>query len=120
MRRAAQAANKLPEYAHSVGLESRASGMARLEPTSAIPQPPWVAGPVFLEWDRFERYPNYLAAHIVDGLLESEGVPVIIEAVTPLPGGETSALCVPKKLVHRARWIVAWPPPMDKELTFLA
>ena len=120
MRRAAQAAKKIHEQAHSIGLESRASDMARLEPTSAIPEPPWPTGPVFQEWERFERYPNYIAAHIVGGLLESEGVPAIIEAVTPITGVETSALWVPKKLVHRARWILAWGPPTDKELIFLA
>ena len=120
MRRAAQAAKELREYALSVSLESRASGMAQLEPTSAIPEPPWPSGPVLQDWERFERYPNYLAAHIVAGLLETEGVPTIIEAVTPVTGVETSALWVPKKLVHRARWILAWPAPTDRELIFLA
>jgi len=65
-------------------------------------------------------YPNYLAAMIVAGLLESEGVPTIVESIGPFPGTSSSAIWVPKELVHRARWILSWPPPTDSELTFLA
>ena len=33
----------------------------------------------YVQWDEFERYPNFWAGHIIGGLLENEGVPVIVE-----------------------------------------
>src|ERR1700681_2758991 len=97
--------------------------MGRLDAVSAgAAEPPWDAPPYLLlrEWERFARYPNYLAAHIVAGLLENEGVPTIVESIAPLPGTDASAVWVPKELFHRARWILAWPPPTEAELLFLA
>lgn len=69
---------------------------------------------------RFARYPNYLATHIVAGLLENEGVPTLVEFFAPFPVTDSSAIWVPKELLHRARWILAWPPPTEAELLFLA
>ena len=52
------------------------SAMAQLGTLSTAAEPAWPspAHPSFREWRRFARYPNYLAAHIVGGLLENEGV----------------------------------------------
>jgi len=73
------------------------------------------------EWQRFSRYRSNLDAHIVAGLLENEGVPTIIESVgVSVDANSPCMLWVPKELSHRARWILAWPPPTDAELIFLA
>jgi hypothetical protein len=74
-----------------------------------------------LQWERFARYPDYVAAHIVAGLLENEGVPAVVESIGVFPDVTSfSTIWVPKELAHRARWILAWPPPTEAELTFLA
>ena len=85
-------------------------------------EPPWPdpSGVSYWEWERFGRYSNYIAAQIVAGRLEMEGVPAIVEAIGAFPGTDCSAIWVPKKLLHRACWILAWSPPTDAELTFLA
>ena len=49
--------------------------------------------------------------------LEFEEVPRKVEA-RALENGRESQFCV--SLAHRARWIVAQPPPSDEELNFLA
>jgi hypothetical protein len=69
---------------------------------------------------RFAEYDNYLAAQIVAGRFEAEMIPVVVENKGFFPGEVCAALWVPKPLAHRARWICAWPPPSDAELTFLA
>jgi hypothetical protein len=97
--------------------------MVRTEPSATAQEPLWPqtprSGPV--EWERLERYAEYLAAEIVAGLLESEGVPAFVESMTPFPGMSSYAsVWVPEALAHRARWILAWPPPSEAELTFLA
>jgi len=53
--------------------------------------------------------------------LEFEEVPYKVEA-RALENGRESQFCVfvAKALAHRARWIVAQPPPSDEELNFLA
>lgn len=98
------------------------SNIAQMEVSAAAAEPVWPSpSPEFLrEWERFARYPNYLAAMIVAGLLENEGVPTVVESIGPFPGTNSSAVWVPRELVHRARWILAWPPPSDAELTYLA
>ena len=98
------------------------AGAAQLEVSAAAAEPPWPSFPRidFREWRRFSRYPNYLAAHIVAGLLENEGVPTIVESFGVIPGVDSSAIWVPKELMHRARWILALSPPSDAELLFLA
>jgi len=85
------------------------------------PEPPWLPpdhDPI--EWETFERYPNYLAAQIVAGLLENEGVPAIVTTWTAFLGIASAAVWVPKYLLHRTRWIMALAPPSDSELLFLA
>jgi hypothetical protein len=73
-----------------------------------------------IEWEIFARFPNYLAAEIVAGLFQNEGLPSIVQAWNSVPGVGTVAVWVPKFLMHRARWIVALAPPTDAELLFLA
>ena len=86
------------------------------------PEPPWFPPPDMerVEWEAFAVYSHYLAAHIVAGLFENEGVPTIITAWTAFPGISSATLWVPKHLMHRARWIAALPTPSDAELSFLA
>jgi hypothetical protein len=86
-----------------------ASNMAQLEVSAAAAEPVWPSPSAgFLrEWERFARYPNYLVAMIVACLLETEGVPTVVESIGPFPGTSSSAIWVPRELVHRARWILA-------------
>jgi hypothetical protein len=96
--------------------------MTQVEVSAAAAEPPWPNQPRtdFRDWRQFARYPNYLAAHIVAGLLENEGVPTVVESFGVFPGADSSAIWVPKELMHRARWILALSPPSDAELLFLA
>jgi hypothetical protein len=53
--------------------------------------------------------------------LENEGVPVVIETNSALPGAMSdTTVWVPQPLAHRARWILALQPPTEAELRFLA
>src|SRR5262245_30797310 len=85
-------------------------------------EPPWTVPPNLagIEWEICAHYPNYLAAQIVAGLFENEGLPSIIAAWASFPGVGSAALWVPKPLIHRARWITAQAGPTDAELLFLA
>ena len=88
---------------------------------AATPPGPLRHGGLRLEWVPFAKYPNHLAAQIVAGLLEGEGVPAIIEAIGASPSfGDAAVVWVPRQLLHRARWVFAWPPPTEAELAFLA
>lgn len=92
------------------------------EATATAADPAWQQVPPgsLLEWERFASYPNYLVAHIVAGRLKLEGVPTFIECIGILPDGTSRAtIWVIKKLAHRARFVLAWPPT-DSELLFLA
>ena len=109
----------------SSALEVRSiSGAPQLTATVAAfgPEPPWSPPPDInrVDWEPFAVYPNHLAAHIVAGLLENEGLPTVITAWTAFPGAASATLWVPKHLMHRARWIAALSPPGDAELLFLA
>ena len=107
---------------HVQPLEPRAGAASMTQVEAAAAEPPWPSQPHvdFRDWRRFARYPNYLAAHIVAGLLENEGVPTVVESWGSFPGADSSAIWVPKELMHRARWILALSPPSDAELLFLA
>lgn len=99
------------------------SSVAHTQPLSGAAEPPWASPPAapVREWERFGRYPNYLAAQIVAGFLENEGVPTLVESIGVFPDVTSySTIWIPKELAHRARWILAWPPPTEAELTFLA
>jgi hypothetical protein len=98
---------------------SRPSG----PPVDAAAQLTWPQRrrPEYQRWEEFVRYPNFWEAHIIGGLLRAEGLPTRIEFMWPsLDLMSYSVVWVPKGLSHRARWILAWPPPTDAELTFLA
>lgn len=108
-------------------LESRSPGIlssaVHTEASSDAIEPP-IPAPVgggWREWERFSWYQNDLNAHIAAGLLQNEGVPTIIESVgVSVDATSPCTLWVPKELLHRARWILAWPPPTHAELIFLA
>jgi len=98
------------------------SSTLNVTPTAVPPEHQWPEIPTgaFSEWVRFARYFNDLEAHIVAGRLSADGVPCVVEPTGPFPGIMTCALWVPKLLAHRARWVLAWAPFTDAELTFLA
>jgi hypothetical protein len=86
-------------------------------------QSPWPREPRFphFQWETFQRLSDPFEAYIVAGRLDAEGVPTNV-VVTP-PGVDFSHVCeiwVPRELMHRARWVLAWSPVSDAELTFLA
>jgi hypothetical protein len=91
-------------------------------PTATAAEPPWPTPDdnEVDEWRRFEGLHNHMSACIVSGLLESEGVPTIIESSGIFPDTESSFIWVPKQLVHRARWVMSFAQPTENELTFLA
>jgi hypothetical protein len=100
------------------------SGLPQVAATAAVPElePPWITPPDVdrVDWAAFAVYPHHLAAHIVSGLLENEGLPTIVTAWTAFPDVASATVWVPKHLMHRARWIEALAPPGDAELLFLA
>jgi hypothetical protein len=73
-----------------------------------------------VEWERFMSFHDPLEAHIVAGRLNSDGVPTIVVPAPAIDFSATSDLFVPRHLVHRAHWVLAWPPLSDEELLFLA
>ena len=91
-------------------------------PTNPVgPEPPESphAGPI--EWHCFLIFASPLEGHIVAGQLETEGVPTFVEVNTLcFDGTPGSILWVPLHLLHRARWILSWPPVSEAELDFLA
>jgi len=78
------------------------------------------ASPSTGRWECFSTFYDPLAAHIVAGRLNVEGVPAIVEAWSRLDFTWACEVWVPSELAHRARWIMAWEPPSEAELTFLA
>ena len=109
----------------SSALEARAiSGSPQTDTTAAVfgTEPPWLLPPNLteIEWEIYAFYPNYLAAQIVAGLFENEGLPSIVVAWTSLPGVGSATVWVPKLLMHRARWIAAQEAPTEAALLFLA
>ena len=61
-----------------------------------------------------------LDAHIVAGRLNAEGVPTIVLTVLGLDSTNNAEILVPRALMHRARWVLAWPPVPEEELLYLA
>ena len=75
----------------------------------------------FTYWDELARYPNFWEGHIVCGLLISEGVTAAVRNTWPGPDlASHSVVWVPRELMRRAHWILAWPAPSESELIFLA
>jgi len=96
---------------------------ARGEPTSTVAEPPWPSQEeeTLSEWERFSRYPIAVSAHIVAGLLNHEGVPTIVESLGfSVEFTNWTTIWVPKRLLHRARWVLAWDAPTEAELIFLS
>ena len=71
-------------------------------------------------WVRFLAFLDPLEARIVAGRLEVEGVPAVVLESPGFDLGSVAAILVPKVLLHRARWVLAWPEPSDEELLLLA
>jgi hypothetical protein len=91
-------------------------------PSDASAEPPWPEFPSHqkVPWERFMSFPGAMEAHIVAGRLNAEGVPTLVLSA---PGFETlftAEILVPKALLHRARWVLSWPPASEEELLFLA
>ena len=91
-------------------------------PSDAASEPPWPELPPHqkVQWERFMRFPGPMEAHIVAGRLNADGVPTIVLAAPGLEFLFTAEILVPKALLHRARWVLAWPPASEVELLFLA
>jgi hypothetical protein len=97
-------------------------GVAELRPTDAAAEPPWPDLPSHhpIRWERFMRFFGPLEAHIVAGRLNVEGVPTIVLSALGLDPSNNAEILVPHHLLHRARWVLAWPAVAEEELLFLA
>ncbi len=72
-------------------------------------------------WEKFEDFGNQASAEALAGRLRLDGVPAQIERISPLPGlNEGFRVVVPKRLAHRARWILASIDTTESELAYLA
>ena len=91
-------------------------------PTDAAAEPPWPEPPPHeeLRWECFLRFLGPLEAHIVAGRLNAEGVPTVVLSAPGMDLSFTAKILVPAHLLHRARWVMAWPPASEAELLFLA
>ena len=91
-------------------------------PSDAAIEPPWPEFPSHqaVQWERFMAFPEPMEANIVAGRLNAEGVPTIVLATPGLDFLFTAEILIPRGLMHRARWILAWPPASEEELLFLA
>lgn len=96
--------------------------VAALGPREAAAEPPWPDFPPDREvrWERFMRFFGPLEAHIVAGRLNVEGVPTIVLTALGFEFPDNAVILVPRSLLHRARWVLAWPPMPDDELLYLA
>jgi len=126
-RIAANPITKPPKAEHSSSVASDPAvravrGVAELGPRDAAAEPPWSHLPPHQEvrWERFMRFFGPLEAHIVAGRLNVEGVPTIVLTALGLDPSNNAEILVPRHLIHRARWVLAWPPVSEEELQFLA
>ena len=61
------------------------------------------------------------SAEVFAGMLRSEGVPVEVRTISPLPGiVDEVQVHVPASLAHRARWFINSSKVTDEELCFAA
>ena len=97
-------------------------GVIERGPQDAATEPPWPEPPSDQEvrWIHFMRFPGPLAAHIVAGRLNVEGVPTVVLSALALDLSNVAEILIPCHLTHRARWVLAWPPVSEEELQFLA
>src|SRR5690349_11403457 len=103
-------------------LPVRSVPLEELGPRDSGAEPPWPEFPrqQELHWETFMRFSAPMEAHIVAGQLNAEGVPTVVLSAAGLEFVFAVELLVPRALVHRARWVLAWPPLSDEELLFLA
>jgi hypothetical protein len=87
----------------------------------SLESPPWLplGDESSIEWENFQEFGDDLAARIVAGRVEYEGVPTFIET-RPHWSGFRVIVRVPRPLLHRARWLMSLPFPTESELGFLA
>jgi hypothetical protein len=97
-------------------------GIAHSGPADATAEPPWPQLPQGgeIHWERFLRYLSPFEAQIVAGRLNAEGVPTIVVSALPVDFSSNAEILVPRYLIHRARWVLAWPPVTEEELLFLS
>ena len=100
----------------------RSVRVVQLSPRDVAAEPPWPDLPPHqkVQWERFMRLPGPLEAHIVAGRLNVEGVSTVVLSSPAVDLSNTAELLVPRELMHRARWVLAWPPVPEEELAFLA
>src|SRR5258706_8938374 len=91
-------------------------GGIALGPRDAAAEPPWPDFPPHQEvrWERFMRFFHPLDAHIVAGRLNVEGVPTIVLSALGLDSSSNAEILVPRSLMHRARWVLAWSPVSEE------
>ena len=97
-------------------------GVVEFGPRDAAAEPPWPELPSDqqLRWERFMRFPGPLEAHIVAGRLNVEGVPTVVLTALAVDLSNAAEILVPRHLMRRARWVLAWPAVPEEELQFLA
>ena len=73
------------------------------------------------EWQPFQTFSDRGSAEARAVVLDSEGVPALIESSKLVAGIETRhSVLVPASLVHRAKWVLADTDLTDSELDYLA
>ena len=73
------------------------------------------------EWEPFLGFASRASADVVAIILESEEVPILIEASHLVAGIESDfVIFVPAHLAHRARWVLAQSDFTESELNYLA
>jgi hypothetical protein len=105
-----------------LAVRSVRGGAVGLGPSDATAEPPWPELPAGqeLRWERFMRFAGPFEAHIVAGRLNLEGVPTVLLSALGPDLSDKAEILVPCHLMHRARWVMAWPSVPDEELQFLA
>ena len=73
------------------------------------------------EWELFQSFGDLGSAEVLCAWLRREEVPAMVEPRYLEDALEREyRVFVHRKMMHRARWVVAQPSPSDAELEFLA
>lgn len=73
------------------------------------------------ELTQVATFEDEASAEAIAGMLRSEGVPVEVRPISPLPGiVDEVHIYVPGSLAHRARWLLKSSQVTDEELRFAA